>query len=91
MMSMRALIEIKMATATRHFYTSHTSISSGSYYPNLQFFYGSSVFSVLNFLAKLAPFSEPIKLLEDSSPRIKPLDVSNFNALKAKTWIEEIL
>ena len=54
------------------------------YYPNLQFFYGSSVFSVLNFLAKLAPFSEPIKLLEDSSPRIKPLDVSNFNALKAK-------
>ena len=54
------------------------------YYPNLQFFYGSSVFSVLNFLAKLAPFSEPIKLLEDNSPRIKPLDVSNFNALKAK-------
>ena len=54
------------------------------YYPNLQFFYGSSVFSILNFLAKLAPFSEPIKLLEDSTPRIKPLDASNFNALKAK-------
>jgi len=54
------------------------------YHPNLQFFYGSSVFSVLNFLAKLAPFSEPIKLLEDKTPRIRPLDASNFNALKAK-------
>ena len=54
------------------------------YYPNLQFFYGSSVFSILNFLAKLAPFSEPVKLLEDSTPRIKPLDASNFNALRAK-------
>ena len=54
------------------------------YYPNLQFFYGSSVFSVLNFLAKLAPFSEPIELLNDQTPRIKPLDSAKFEALRAK-------
>ena len=54
------------------------------YYPNLQFFYGSSVFSVLNFLAKLAPFSEPIELLNDQTPRIKPLDSAKFEALRSK-------
>ncbi|WP_170000211.1 nitrous oxide reductase family maturation protein NosD [Campylobacter sp. RM9328] len=42
------------------------------YYPTLRFFYGSSIISGLNFLAKLAPFSEPIKLLEDKSPKMKP-------------------
>lgn len=42
------------------------------YYPNLQFFYGSSVFSILNFLAKLAPFSQPVKLLEDARPKMSP-------------------
>jgi len=42
------------------------------HYPNLRFFYGSTVISGLNFLARLAPFSEPIKLLQDNKPRMKP-------------------
>ena len=42
------------------------------YYPALRFFYGSTVISGLNFLAKLAPFSEPLKLLEDGSPKMRP-------------------
>ncbi len=36
--------------------------------PNIRFFYGSPVISILNFLAKLAPFSEPVKLLSDPEP-----------------------
>ena len=36
--------------------------------PNVKFFYGSPVISILNFLAKLAPFSEPLKLLTDPKP-----------------------
>jgi nitrous oxidase accessory protein len=36
--------------------------------PSLKFFYGSPVISMLNFLAKLAPFTEPIFLLEDTKP-----------------------
>lgn len=36
--------------------------------PSLKFFYGSPVISMLNFLAKLAPFTEPVFLLEDSTP-----------------------
>ncbi len=36
--------------------------------PNVRFFYGSPVISILNFLAKLAPFSEPVKLLTDPKP-----------------------
>ena len=36
--------------------------------PNLRFFYGSPVISMLNFLAKLAPFTEPLFLLEDKTP-----------------------
>ncbi|NPA50022.1 MAG: nitrous oxide reductase family maturation protein NosD [Epsilonproteobacteria bacterium] len=39
--------------------------------PNLKFFYGSAVISILNFLAKLAPFSEPIKLVRDEKPLIR--------------------
>ncbi len=41
------------------------------YNPEVKFFYGSPVISLLNFLAKLAPFSEPIFLLEDKKPRLK--------------------
>lgn len=41
------------------------------YNPNVKFFYGSPVISLLNFLAKLAPFSEPIFLMEDSKPKLK--------------------
>jgi len=40
------------------------------YNPEVKFFYGSPVISLLNFLAKLAPFSEPIFLLEDKKPRL---------------------
>ena len=40
------------------------------YNPDVKFFYGSPVISLLNFLAKLAPFSEPIFLLEDKKPRL---------------------
>ncbi len=39
--------------------------------PNVKFFYGSPVISILNFLAKLAPISEPIKLLTDEHPKMK--------------------
>ncbi len=40
--------------------------------PNLQFFYGSPVLSMLNFLLKVAPFMEPILLAEDKKPIFKP-------------------
>jgi nitrous oxidase accessory protein len=38
--------------------------------PNVKFFYGSPVISILNFLAKLAPFSEPVLLLSDEHPKM---------------------
>lgn len=38
--------------------------------PNVKFFYGSPVISVLNFLAKLAPFSEPVLLVKDAHPKM---------------------
>ena len=41
------------------------------YNPNVKFFYGSPVISLLNFLAKLAPFSKPLFLLEDKKPIVK--------------------
>ncbi len=41
------------------------------YNPNVKFFYGSPVISLLNFLAELAPFSEPIFLLEDEKPKVR--------------------
>lgn len=40
------------------------------YNPNVKFFYGSPVISLLNFLAKLAPFSKPLFLLEDEKPKV---------------------
>ncbi|WP_370518795.1 nitrous oxide reductase family maturation protein NosD [Sulfurovum sp. bin170] len=46
------------------------------YNPDVKFFYGSPVISLLNFLAKLAPFSEPIFLLEDKKPKVR-LEVNN--------------
>ncbi|MDD3324535.1 MAG: nitrous oxide reductase family maturation protein NosD [Sulfurospirillaceae bacterium] len=39
------------------------------YNPSVKFFYGSPVMSLLNFLSKLAPFSEPLFLLEDKKPK----------------------
>ena len=41
------------------------------YNPNVKFFYGSPVISLLNFLAKLAPFSEPVFLMQDDKPKLK--------------------
>jgi len=41
------------------------------YNPDVKFFYGSPVISLLNFLAKLAPFSKPLFLLEDQKPKVK--------------------
>ncbi len=38
--------------------------------PNIKFFYASPIISLINFLAKIAPLSEPIKLLEDKRPRM---------------------
>lgn len=41
--------------------------------PSIRFFYGSSVITILNALAKLAPFSEPEFLLKDDKPRMEPI------------------
>ncbi len=41
------------------------------YNNNVKFFYGSSVISLLNFLAKLAPFSKPLFLMEDKKPKMR--------------------
>ena len=41
------------------------------YNPDVKFFYGSPVISLLNFLAKLAPFTKPLFLLEDKKPQVK--------------------
>lgn len=38
--------------------------------PNIKFFYGSPIISILNFLSKLAPISEPVKLLTDKHPKM---------------------
>jgi len=36
--------------------------------PNVKFFYASPVVSIMNFLAKLAPLSQPVELLVDPKP-----------------------
>ncbi|MFT7823524.1 MAG: nitrous oxide reductase family maturation protein NosD [Sulfurimonas sp.] len=41
------------------------------YDPDVKFFYGSPVISLLNFLAKLAPFTAPVFLLEDEKPKVR--------------------
>ncbi|SHO81502.1 Nitrous oxide reductase maturation protein NosD [hydrothermal vent metagenome] len=41
------------------------------YNPNVKFFYGSPVISLLNFLAKLAPFSKPLFIMEDKKPKVR--------------------
>lgn len=42
--------------------------------PSVRFFYGSNAISLLNFIAKLAPFSEPEFILKDERPRTKAKD-----------------
>jgi len=41
------------------------------YNKDVKFFYGSPVISLLNFLSKLAPFSEPVFLMQDPKPKLK--------------------
>jgi nitrous oxidase accessory protein len=41
--------------------------------PSTQFFKGSAILALLNFLERLAPFSEPVMILRDSKPLIHPL------------------
>jgi nitrous oxidase accessory protein len=41
------------------------------YNPDVKFFYASPVISLLNFLAKLAPFTKPLFLMEDTQPKVK--------------------
>jgi nitrous oxidase accessory protein len=41
------------------------------YNPKVKFFYGSPVIAIIDFLAKLAPFSEPVLHLVDKNPRMK--------------------
>ncbi|MCK9545657.1 MAG: nitrous oxide reductase family maturation protein NosD [Sulfurospirillaceae bacterium] len=43
-----------------------------SYKPSIKFFYGSVVIDLLNFLAKMAPFSEPELLATDLEPLMEP-------------------
>jgi nitrous oxidase accessory protein len=38
----------------------------------VKFFYGSPVMSLINFLSQLAPFIEPVMLLEDKKPLVHP-------------------
>jgi len=38
--------------------------------PNIKFFYASPVIAIMNFLAKIAPLSEPVKLLSDPKPKM---------------------
>ncbi|OQY46100.1 MAG: copper ABC transporter substrate-binding protein [Candidatus Parabeggiatoa sp. nov. 2] len=42
--------------------------------PPTQFFRGSAVLELLNFLERLAPFSEPVMILRDSKPKIRPME-----------------
>ncbi|BCD59369.1 nitrous oxidase accessory protein [Nitratiruptor sp. YY08-14] len=41
---------------------------------HLQFFYATPIFSLLDFIERLAPFSEPEKLLKDRLPRMEPVN-----------------
>jgi len=50
--------------------------------PNVKFFYASPVISIMNFLAKIAPLSEPLKLLEDKKPLMKEPKKEKVNGNK---------
>jgi nitrous oxidase accessory protein len=41
------------------------------YNPDVKFFYASPVITLLNFLAKLAPFTKPLFLMEDEQPKVQ--------------------
>jgi len=42
------------------------------YQHRMRFFYATPVMSLVNFLARIAPFSEPLLLLEDTKPLMTP-------------------
>lgn len=42
-----------------------------NYIPSVKFFYGAPVMSIMNFIAKLLPFSDPEILASDPMPRMK--------------------
>jgi len=39
--------------------------------PDIKFFYGSPIITIINFLAKLAPLSEPVVLAVDPKPKMR--------------------
>ena len=43
------------------------------YNHKIKFFYASPIMALLDFLIKLAPFIEPIMIIEDTKPRINPV------------------
>lgn len=54
-------------------YKNFTYIDSlWQYYPSLRFFYASPVILAINFIAKLAPFSQPALLITDKKPKMEP-------------------
>ncbi len=42
---------------------------------HLKFFYASPLLSLIGFIEKIAPFTEPVLLLEDPKPRRKPFQI----------------
>lgn len=48
------------------------------YNSSIKFFYGSPAMSLLNFLAKLIPFSEPNLLIRDDKPRLRAQYDGNY-------------
>jgi nitrous oxidase accessory protein len=53
--------------------------------PNLKFFFGSPVLEALDFLEKLAPFSDPELVMSDPSPQFAlPKKTTNKNTQKTK-------
>lgn len=46
---------------------------------SLKFFYATPVLSLVEFLARLAPFSEPLLLLEDPKPLMAPADTPRLH------------
>jgi nitrous oxidase accessory protein len=49
------------------------------YNPKLKFFYATPVMSMIDFLARLAPFIEPNLLLEDIKPLINETQIIHYN------------
>ncbi len=49
--------------------------------PNIRFFYASPLISIMNFLAKLAPLSQPVKMLTDRHPVVSETELEKRYAL----------